>query len=316
MTSQPPALTLPRLTDDVANIEPLPTVGLAAFSDDIEPSNDHKHRIRVMLTSNAGRLVVDFRDTPDDPTASAFAITPSQLETAVTLAVAAATGQTASRNLAQRLQIEPLPPDHWLYAATAGALPWAGMTMARVYDTIIGALAQVWPTRVGSSSCSLGALVELRVGSESILEVLPGGEGATPHRDGASEWSGPIFATQYCRQLPTWLAVEQISRTSSGGHGARCGGRGVVRRYTFDTPVEVFIGLDRRRNLPHGIDRAGSPQGAKVYVEDRTGRIESLPPWISTTLRSGMTLVVETCGGAGHGFPGYGDVAFDPSVLA
>jgi len=38
-------------------------------------------------------------------------------------------------------------------------------------------------------------------------------------------------------------------------------------------------------------------------------------PWSAFDLFVGDELRVETCGGAGHGFPGYGEIEFDPGEL-
>jgi 5-oxoprolinase (ATP-hydrolysing) len=257
---------------------------------------------------------VDFSDAaPAAPESEAFALTPGLVKTAVAIAF----GHAAKRpdDAADLLGvIEVICPDTtWVGAAHPGDNPAAvAMAMARVFDVVMGALGNVWPRRVGAGSCSLGAIVELSAGSEVFTEVLPGGEGATPDRPGRHAWSGPILETRTPVSLPGWLSVQQLPRKSSGGVGARNGGDGIVRRYQLSETVAATVAIDRVHNPPHGIDRAGPPEGSEMYVEGPDHAVRAVPRWEPFEIPAGHTLVVATCGGAGHGFPGYGEIEWRP----
>ena len=79
----------------------------------------------------------------------------------------------------------------------------------------------------------------------------------------------------------------------------------------MSNPSWARVAIDRITNPPHGIDRAGPPQPAELWLEPPDGEARRIPAWTDVALPSGATLVVRTAGGAGHGFPGWG-VDWDP----
>ena len=308
---------LPSLTPtDGGDASDLPTVGVAPFSDDLEPVAKKRIGLRLCIRDRPGSgYIVDLSDSaPASPESSRFSLAAQQVHTAAALALAAALGRNDEAAALLGAIDVVCPSTTWVGAAPPGADPAAmAFAMARVFDVVMGAFGHAWPQRVGAGSCSLGAVVELSTPDETFTEVLPGGEGATPERNGRAGWSGPILETRTPVGLPSWLSVDQLPRKGSGGVGARTGGDGIVRRYHFDEDVSAVVAIDRFDNPPHGIDRAGPPQGSRLYLEspDHSGR--PAPRWSRFEIPAGHTLVVETCGGAGHGFPGYGDIEWDPN---
>lgn len=254
---------------------------------------------------------MDLRDsasaTPDD----ALTVDETQARVAVTIAVAHALDLQPTEALADRLELE-CDPSSMVGARVSDDPAATALVMARIFDAVCGALAQAWPGRVGAGSCSLGALVQL----DDRMEVVPGGEGGSSGRPGRSGWSSPIVETRRLGselECPPWLEVEGHEREGSGGVGARNGGNGTVRRYRVSRPTPIRVCFDRTTNPPHGIDRAGPPQGSLARIEDEAGNARPLRPWEVARLHPSERLIVETCGGAGHGFPGYGDIEWDPS---
>ncbi len=310
---------LPELRDDTTAPDiALPGVGLAPFSDDLELPGKGRLAIRLVVRDDApGTYVLDFRDSdrPRGPDAARFVVSPERVRTACTLAIAHALDTPATRALAARLSIA-CAPDSFVGGAPESSDPvGAAFTMARVWDTVQGALAHAWPRRVGAGSCSLGAIVTLHDGELTWIEVLPGGEGARPDRPGASAWPGPIVPPRTLTdgEGPEGLVLSTARRDDSGGGGARRGGDGLVRTYRCTRPLRIEVAIDRRTNPPHGIDRAGPPLGSEVFVERPGEPRRPVTPWRPFTLQPDETLVVATCGGAGHGFPGWG-VDWDPEA--
>ncbi len=292
----------------------LPRLPLSAFCDDIELSKDDRIQIRVAIAESDGRYRLDFSDSaPLDPRSAPFGVSPDQVLLAATLAMGVALDLVPTMALAQRIEVE-CDPASWIGGGTDADPGRTAMTLSRIYDTVWGALAQGWPTRVGAGSCSLGAIVELEAEGERVCEVIAGGEGASPSRRGRSGWAGPILAPVGSARWPRWLEANQSSRVGSGGGGARRGGDGTIREYRIHADVTAVIGLDRRTNPPHGIDRAGPPLPARATITTAGGESRTLQSWVAHQLQAGSLLRIETAGGAGHGFGGYGDIEFDASA--
>jgi 5-oxoprolinase (ATP-hydrolysing) len=295
--------------------------GGASFSDDLALPGGGRLGVRVrLLDRDGGGYSIDLRDSDELDATGRFALDRERTRTACLLALGHALGEAPSRAWAERIELLT-EPGTWVDADDRGCDPAAiAFGMARTFDAVLGALANAWPGRVGAGSCSLGAVVELRVGdpaSEAALltEVLPGGEGGRPDRPGASAWSGPILASTW-DAVPTieGLTIEGSLREGSGGGGKRDGGDGIVRRYRTERPLLARLAFDRVRNPPHGIDRAGPPRGTEAWLHlPGTERPRAVEPWTTVDLPAGATLEVLTCGGAGWGFPGYGDIEWDPS---
>ncbi len=279
-----------------------------SFGDDIPTGS--RLAVRLRLTSEGGRLLFDFADSDavrDGPPAMRLA--EAQVERATLAAINTVLGRPADDVEAQAMFEALAEPDTWVGAGASDDAMIAAFGMARVYDAALGAMANAWPSKVGAGSCTLGAYVTMQSGDSELSEVLEGGEGATPTRDGASRWAGPL--TDPRRASVPWCEATEEIRQRSGGVGARNGGNGIRRSYTVSREATVSVGIDRITNPPHGIDRAGPPQPAGLWITRPGDEARRVAPWISHELRAGSTLTIETCGGAGHGFPGWG-VDWDP----
>lgn len=305
--------TLQPSTSDPDALGRLRALRLSAFCDDIELAKDDRIQIRVAAVSHGGGYRLDFSDSAAlDERSAPFGISGEQVRVAATLAIGAALDLAPTESLAERISVE-CDAASWIGGGSASDPGRAAMALSRVYDAVWGALAQGWPSQVGAGSCSLGAVVDLRSGAEQVSEVIAGGEGATPSRAGRHGWAGPILVPNASARWPSWLEATQSSRVGSGGGGARRGGNGTVREYRLRADVVAVVGLDRRGNPPHGIDRAGPPRPARVTVTSAGGQPRPLPTWVEHQLPTGSVLKLETAGGAGHGFGGYGDIEFDAS---
>jgi len=297
------------LAPDASSPDPKTMRQPTAFGDDIP--RGRRVAVRVRLTSNPdGKLVFDYGDS--DPLTKGqpqLALSFADVDRATLAAVNTVLGVAGDdRGAIERFEVE-CDPDSWVGAdASAEDDATVAFGMARVFDAALGAMANAWPSKVGAGSCSLGAIVRLTCGDEVAVETLEGGEGATPSREGADRWSGPVREPK--RAEADWFEASESVRTGSGGLGARNGGAGIERRYTVSQEAIAFVAIDRLTNPPHGIDRAGPPKPAELWVESTAGA-RRIAAWTEHPLSAGETLVVRTAGGAGHGFPGWG-VDWDP----
>lgn len=305
---------LPRLqtlaTGD-APLPPLPAAPIGSFGDDLAVGRD-RVRVRVVAKGRDRRVSLDFRDSDGIDAARGFGLDADDLRLACVLAVSEALGTRADRRWLEQLDVQH-DSRSWVGGAPASDPGRRAFSLARVFDAILGALAASWPARVGAGSCTVGALVELAADEERLCEAIPGGEGATPSRNGRPGWNSPVLGMVSTAAFMPWLSITQRSRVRSGGGGARVGGDGVERTYSVARNVTAIVGIDRVSNPPHGIDRAGPPRPSIAVTVDGSGATEVVEPWTPFTLPAGSTLRIETAGGAGHGFGGYGDIEFDPS---
>lgn len=306
---------LPRRADLPCTEHPLasmPAARLGSFGDDITLSSGRRLSVRAIAKGSRDRLTLDFRDSAPLDSADGFGLDSEDLELVAVLALCHALGQPVDRRWLERLEVLS-SPQSWVGGAASSDPGRRAFGLARTFDAILGALAYSWPARVGAGSNTVGAVVELRHGADVLCEAIPGGEGATPARRGRSSWTSPIVGALSTAGFFPWLSLTQRGRTGSGGGGARPGGDGVERTYTVTRDVEAIFGFDRIRNPPHGIDRAGPPRPASVVLERPGQDPKRIAPWTPISIPAGASVRVETAGGAGHGFGGYGDIEFDPA---
>lgn len=281
-----------------------------SFADDLEHEGG-RAVVRVAVCQGANALQLDFRDSDGIEAGAGFGLDAQDVRLVAGLAVARSIDPNTAA-IARSIDVQ-IERSSWVGGATASDAARRAFSMARVYDAVCGALASCWPSRVGAGSTTIGAIVELRSEHERVWESIAGGEGATPARNGQDAWRDPFLGARTLAVFPRWLDVTQVGRRGSGGGGARQGGDGVVRSYRFEQPVVARVAIDRRGNPPHGLDRAGPPQPAGVWITMPGQERISAPSWKPLELPTGSTLTIETAGGAGHGFGGYGDIEFDAS---
>jgi N-methylhydantoinase B len=190
-----------------------------------------------------------------------------------------------------------------------------GVIGYRVFDALMGALANVAPDRViagcegGPSLFSLGGYVE---GQPFVLtEVLVGTWGARAHRDGVDGISNPAanLSNQPVELIEATLPL-MIRKyglvTDSGGPGEFRGGLAFVREYEFCAPSTDFsLRSDRRKHPPYGI-HGGSPGAPSSHrFLDAHGGEEELPtmPMHSLLARKGDAFRLVSAGGGGSGDP-------------
>ncbi|WP_432589449.1 hydantoinase B/oxoprolinase family protein [Streptomyces sp. HD1123-B1] len=189
-----------------------------------------------------------------------------------------------------------------------------GLVAYRIIDTVLGALAPVFPDRVpaagdgGPDSVAIG--VTGADGTTSVLwDILCGAWGARPDRDGVDGIS-PLGAN--LANVP----VEELEHAGhvridgygylpdTGGPGRWRGGLSTFRDMTVLAPVvSVQIRSDRRIHLPYGL-QGGSPGTTSANILNPGTRHEQvLPAKVVRELGAGDRHRHITAGGGGHGDP-------------
>lgn len=190
------------------------------------------------------------------------------------------------------------------------------VTVNRVADVVLGALAQVVPDRIGAQSCGVPTGVSFggidpRTGRSFVFyESYCGGMGATRHGDGADAVS---TGTSNAMNIPV-EAIEidypiRINRyelaPDTGGAGRFRGGLGLVREYEMlAESSSINVRGDRARFAPRGVDGGGD--GAKsryLLFETAAPNGRELPSKYSSQILTGDRLRVTTPGGGGCGDP-------------
>jgi N-methylhydantoinase B len=190
------------------------------------------------------------------------------------------------------------------------------VTVNRVADVVLGALALAVPERLGAQSCGVPTGVSFggidpRTGRSFVFyESYCGGMGATRGGDGAD---GISTGTSNAMNIPV-EAIEidypiRIRRyelaPDTGGGGKFRGGLGIVREYEMLAESSTInVRGDRAKFAPKGVH--GGRNGAKsnyVLFDAEAPHGREIPSKFSGQIRRGDRLRVTTPGGGGYGPP-------------
>lgn len=189
-----------------------------------------------------------------------------------------------------------------------------GVIGYRVFDAIMGALAEAVPERViagcegGPTLFSVGGRHE---GKPFVLtEVLVSTWGARAARDGVEGISNPAanLSNQPVELIEAELPLE-VTRyglvPDSGGAGKYRGGLASIREFRFLAERSEFtIRTDRRDHPPYGIAGGGPGAASANTLIDRDGEhAVSTMPMKSFIARRGDTFRMVSAGGGGYGDP-------------
>jgi N-methylhydantoinase B len=189
-----------------------------------------------------------------------------------------------------------------------------GVMGYRVFDAIMGALAQAVPGRViagGEGGPTLFSIGGRQDGRPFVLtEVMVGTWGARAGKDGVEGISNPAanLSNQPIELIEAELPLE-VTRyglvQDSGGAGERRGGLAFERAFRLLADDAVFtLRADRRDHPPYGLDGARPGTGSRNVLTSG-GTVRNLPtmPMEAIKLRRGDVLHHVAAGGGGHGDP-------------
>ncbi|MEX0832128.1 MAG: hydantoinase B/oxoprolinase family protein [Nitriliruptoraceae bacterium] len=193
-------------------------------------------------------------------------------------------------------------------------------TCQRVVDAILGAMAPIIPDRVpAASNGSISAFHftgydPTRQRPFAYVEVVAGGAGALPDRDGqdavqthlTNTANTPIEAVE--QAYPVRLRRYAL-REDAGGLGRYRGGVGIIREIeALVDDVRVTVKGDRVRRGPWGLDGGGAGAVLRFELDPDTDHAREFTRADNgAVLPAGSVLRVETAGGGGHGRPALRD---------
>src|SRR3954467_15794415 len=172
-------------------------------------------------------------------------------------------------------------------------------TSSRIVDVVMRAFGEA----IDVPAQGQGTMNNVTLGNErfTYYETIGGGQGACPDADGPSgvhvamsnTLSTPVEAVEL--QYP--LRIERYAlRLGSGGAGRPRGGDGVIRELRVLEDCRLSILSERRARAPRGADGGDDGTPGRNLLNGR-----ELPPKVTTDLRAGDVVTIETPGGGGHG---------------
>lgn len=275
--------------------------------------------IAVALTVEGDRVIVDFEGTAGQ-TRGAINATLSSTKAVVYAAVRYLLPLDVPNNEGFFRAVEVRAPTPSVVNVTPpGACAARGITMFRVFDAVLGALAAACPGRVfaacegGAAGISFGGT--RGDGSRYVfLDFVASSWGARPDRDGVDGTATPagngtnepieIVEAEYP------IRIEQYGYVpDTGGPGRYRGGLGIVRSYRLlEGEAVLHVRANRSAHAPYGLE-GGFPgsRSRTVLVRDDVER--PMPGTFTERVRAGDLVVHELPGGGGYGPPGERDAA-------
>ena len=187
------------------------------------------------------------------------------------------------------------------------------LTGYRVFDTMLGALAQIVPDKVpaaGEGGNSVICISGLRPNRQPfiIVDMICGAWGGRPDKDGLEAVTN---ASQNLSNMPVEvMEAEHPVRiedygfvTDSCGAGRWRGGVGIRRSYRILAPEALLqMRTDRVAFRPYGL-AGGEPGGPSRNRMEVDGVTRDLPGKITTTVGANTLIVHEQAGAGGFGDP-------------
>ncbi|MFB3162369.1 hydantoinase B/oxoprolinase family protein [Neobacillus sp. 179-J 1A1 HS] len=299
-----------------AELAKLPA-GSFEFSDTLDNDglSDEQLTIKVKITTGGGKFKVDFTGTCPQTKGPLNAVRPMTIS-CIYYVLRAITDPTIPPNVGTFRNIEVITPEGSLVNAQFPAPTGSGnsITCQRIVDTLLGALAQIVPHKVGAAAT--GSMNGVQLGgfnpeTRSYFthgETYGGGYGGSERFDGTSGVNTHMTNTRNApvEVLETIMPV-RVERygfvQDSEGAGLHRGGFGITRVMTIlADDVDCFIASDRMVNTPWGLAGGKSARGPRFKVERPEG-VEELPSKSRVRLKHSERLVIETSGGGGWGDP-------------
>ena len=189
------------------------------------------------------------------------------------------------------------------------------VTVSRVADAALGALALAVPERVGAQCCGVPTGVSFggfdpKTGRNFVFyESYCGGMGGSQTADGAdavstgcsNQMNIPVESIEI--DYPIRIVRYELV-PDSGGCGRFRGGLGLLREYEMlAESATVNVRGDRAAFAPRGLYGGGDGGLSTFFLEQENGQMEKIPSKFSGRINRGQRLRIVTPGGGGFGDP-------------
>jgi N-methylhydantoinase B len=187
-------------------------------------------------------------------------------------------------------------------------------TIKRIATSMVSALAEVLPDRVGAPAA--GTLLVVAFGGNHadgrryiVGELIAGGSGAASGLDGVdvvdTDASNCMNLPAEAMEMEAPIRLHRVAlRRDSGGAGEFRGGLGVVREYEILADGVTFTHRgERHYSAAPGLAGGQPGASARSVIRRADGSEQVIPSKVLTVLNRGDRVVVETPGGGGYGDP-------------
>jgi N-methylhydantoinase B len=207
-----------------------------------------------------------------------------------------------------------IPEGTFISAGQDAALGSSGNMIPTVVDTVIRAMAEVFPERVAAAHHGTYGVHAFH-GKHPVtgrpfynLDTICGGWGATSLEDGygpsRSNLHGDTSNVPIEMQEATcpYVLDSYVLRPDSGGAGQQRGGIGVVKVYRVLSACRINLKIDRTKCLPWGLKGGQSGKPSGVCIMRKNGDKEFVLKGDHPVFE-GDRIMIETAGGGGYGDP-------------
>ncbi len=269
--------------------------------------------IKVAITVNDDSLTVDYAGSSPQVQA-ALNSTRSYTQSCTYLSVRCVLGRDIPNNVGVFRCIEvKVPNASVLDPVLPGACAARALTGYRIFDTMLGALAQIVPDRVpaaGEGGNSVVCISGLRKNRKPfiIVDMICGAWGGRPDKDGVEAITNP---SQNLSNMPVEVMeaehpvrVEEYAFVpDSCGAGQWRGGLGIKRTYRVLADEALLqLRTDRTAFAPYGLS-GGEPGGLSRSFITREGKTTPLPGKVTMRIAKDTVITHEQAGGGGYGDP-------------
>jgi N-methylhydantoinase B len=289
--------------------------GTYSFTDYIDSDGftDDPIPIKVAITVNEDSLTVDYSGSSPQVRA-ALNSTKSYTHSCTYLSVRCVLGRDIPNNVGVfRCVTVKVPEASVLNPVLPGACAARALTGYRIFDTMLGALAQIVPDRVpaaGEGGNTVVCISGLRSNRKPfiIVDMICGAWGGRPDKDGVEAITNP---SQNLSNMPVEVMeaqhpvrVEEYALVpDSCGPGQWRGGVGIKRSYRV-LADEALLQLrsDRVAFAPYGLN-GGEPGARSRNFITAQGKTAALPGKVTMRIAKDTVITHEQAGGGGHGDP-------------
>ena len=289
--------------------------GSFSFTDHIDDDglSDAPVPIRATITVHEDHVSVDYAGSSPQVKA-AINSTLSYTKSCTYLSVRCALKGEVPNNAGVFRCIEvTVPEGSVLNPQAPAAVAARALTGYRVFDAMLGALAQIVPDRIpaaGEGGNTVVCISGRRANRKPfiIVDMICGAWGARPNADGieaitnASQNLSNTPVESLEANHPVRIEAYELMADSCGA-GKWRGGLGIRRSYRLLADEALLqLRADRMKFLPYGLDGGGPAPAARNLIE-RAGITSALPSKTTGWMKQDELIIHEQPGGGGFGDP-------------
>lgn len=275
---------------------------------------DKRIRVEVAVTVRDGTIEFDLAGTSPQVKGPMNCV-PSGSQAAAYYAVRVLTDPTIPTNGGCFRPVTlKLPPGSLANPVEPAPVNARTSTIKRIATSMVSALAEVLPDRVGAPAA--GTLLVVAFGGNNaegkryiVGELIAGGSGAADGLDGVdvvdTDASNCMNLPAEALEMEAPIRLRRVElRRDSGGAGEFRGGLGVVREYEILSDGVTFTHRgERHYSAASGLNGGMPGASARSHILRADGSSEEIPSKALTVLNKGDRVIVETPGGGGYGDP-------------